>query len=271
VIGYRWLGSGPGVVLIQGAFGTQQNFSELANALADRFTVYLPDRRGRGLSPRPYHPDYTLACDIEDLEALLAATGARNVFGLSAGAIIGLWAAAWGAPIERLAAFEPPLLLDPDAANTALARFDAELSRDDLAAAAVTGMLAAQMTPPLVGRMPRFLLEAATKAGLWFERKRGSGRYAPMRELIPALRYDFAVVAEASRDLSALGNLDCDVLLLGGERSPAYLTAAVDTVAGLVPQARRITIPGVGHGAAWNSDRQGKPQTLVPALRGFFS
>src|SRR5579862_9261246 len=70
-IGYRRIGSGPGVVLIQGAMGTEHNFSELAAQLADHFTIYLPDRRGRGLSPRPYDPDYTVTRDVEDLEALL--------------------------------------------------------------------------------------------------------------------------------------------------------------------------------------------------------
>src|SRR5579859_5481822 len=111
-IGYRQVGRGPGLVLIQGSFGTQYNFAELARQLANSFTVYLPDRRGRGMSPLPYDGTYTLQRDLDDLEALLAATETERVFGLSSGAIIALWAAASSGRIAKLAAFEPPLLSD---------------------------------------------------------------------------------------------------------------------------------------------------------------
>lgn len=270
-IGYRSVGSGPGIVLIQGAFGTQHNFCELATELADSFTVYLPDRRGRGLSPRPYHPDYTLQHDIEDLEALLTATGADSVFGLSAGAIIALWAASSSHAIAKVAAFEPPLLFDQRDIEHALGRFDREIERGDLAAAAVTGMLASQMGPPLLARMPRALLELATTLGLWIESKQKPGAYVPMRELIPALRYDFTLISQASHQLADLANIDCDVLLLGAEKSPSYLEAGLDAVQKILPQAQRVNLAGVGHGAAWNSDRGGKPQAVAPALRTFFA
>src|SRR5690348_4242592 len=49
-IGYRQLGHGPGVVLLHGAMESAQSHLQLAEALADTYTVYLPDRRGRGLS-----------------------------------------------------------------------------------------------------------------------------------------------------------------------------------------------------------------------------
>ena len=54
-IGFRKIGTGPAIVLVQGAMGTVQNYAELALALADRYTVYSPERRGRGLSPKPIH------------------------------------------------------------------------------------------------------------------------------------------------------------------------------------------------------------------------
>jgi pimeloyl-ACP methyl ester carboxylesterase len=44
------LGRGPGVVLVHGGMQAAQNFTKLATVLADTFTVYVPDRRGRGLS-----------------------------------------------------------------------------------------------------------------------------------------------------------------------------------------------------------------------------
>src|SRR5258707_1185610 len=92
-IGYRQLGQGPALVLVQGAMGSAQNFMQLAGMLADAFTVYLPDRRGRGQSPLAYSKNYRIQKDVEDIDALLAKTGAHAVFGLSSGALICLEAA----------------------------------------------------------------------------------------------------------------------------------------------------------------------------------
>src|SRR5690349_14752157 len=88
-IGYRRLGHGPAVVLLHGSMESAHSHIELAAALADAFTVYLPDRRGRGLSG-PYSAEYSVQKDIEDMDALLTQTGAHYVFGISSGAIIWL-------------------------------------------------------------------------------------------------------------------------------------------------------------------------------------
>ena len=47
-IGYRRLGTGPGLVILHGAMESSQSHLQLAEALAGDLTVYLPDRRGRG-------------------------------------------------------------------------------------------------------------------------------------------------------------------------------------------------------------------------------
>ncbi len=92
-IGYRMIGKGPGLILIQGAMGTATNYDELARSLAASFTVYLPDRRGRGMSPLAYDPAHTVRRDIEDLSSLVEYGGATFIFGLSSGAMIALAAA----------------------------------------------------------------------------------------------------------------------------------------------------------------------------------
>ncbi len=91
-IHYYQAGHGPGVVLVQGSMGTAQNFMQLAEALADTFTVYVPDRRGRGMSG-DNGGEYTIQKEVEDLDALLSKTGAHYIYGLSTGAIISLQAA----------------------------------------------------------------------------------------------------------------------------------------------------------------------------------
>jgi alpha/beta hydrolase family protein len=89
-IGYRQYGHGLGTILVQGAMGSAHNFAELAKTLSDAFTVYVPDHRGRGMSPRLYNQDYTIQREIEDLGTVRQKTGAHHVFGLSSGALISL-------------------------------------------------------------------------------------------------------------------------------------------------------------------------------------
>jgi pimeloyl-ACP methyl ester carboxylesterase len=47
-IRYREFGRGPGVVLLHGGLQSAQNFTKLAEGLAEALTVYVPNRRGRG-------------------------------------------------------------------------------------------------------------------------------------------------------------------------------------------------------------------------------
>src|SRR5579863_3524736 len=88
-IAYRTFGHGPGIIAVHGGAQAAQNFTKLATALSDVFTVYVPDRRGRGRSGPPGH-NYGLQAECDDIDALLTATGSHNVFGLSSGALIAL-------------------------------------------------------------------------------------------------------------------------------------------------------------------------------------
>src|SRR5690349_24767484 len=83
-IGYLKTGRGPAVVILHGSMESARSHTLLAQALAGDFTVYLPDRRGRGMSG-PHRPDHSVRTEVEDLQAVLAESGAQLVFGVSAG------------------------------------------------------------------------------------------------------------------------------------------------------------------------------------------
>jgi pimeloyl-ACP methyl ester carboxylesterase len=274
-IGYRQLGHGPALVLVQGAMGSAQNFMQLAGLLSDAFTVYIPDRRGRGLSPLPYSQDYSIQKDVEDVDALLAKTGAHSVFGLSSGALICLQAALTLPAIHKAAVYEPALFLKSSEPTAFVTRFEQELAQGKVAAALVTAMKGAQMGPPIMSVMPRFLLESLTNRVMKGEEKEGSGEYLSMRELAPALQYDFEVVVEMSGKLESFRALQTEVLLLGGSKSPAYLEGALDALEQVLPHVARVEFPGLGHGSPWNYDEQrnpdGKPEVVAQALRRFFA
>ena len=269
-IGYRQLGHGPGVVLLHGTMSSAHNHVQLAEALADTFTVFMPDRRGRGLSG-PYSKDYSVQRDVEDLDALLTETGAHNVFGVSAGGIICLQAARTLPAIHRAAIYEPPLFIDSSAPAAVLTRFDKEMAQGRVAAALITAMKGAQMGPPVFNVMPRWLLERLTKMAMAGEDKKANGDYVPMRMLAPTLHYDFQLVVETSGTLEGFRAVRAEVLLLGGSKSPAYLKVALDALQKVLPQASRIEFPGLDHAASWNTDRGGQPEPVAQELRRFFA
>ena len=85
---YEIRGAGPPVLLIMGATGDGGHFEELADLLADEFTVITYDRRGNGRSPVPAGWETTSPEEqAEDAAALLDAlgTGPAAVFGTSGG------------------------------------------------------------------------------------------------------------------------------------------------------------------------------------------
>ncbi|WP_344318475.1 alpha/beta fold hydrolase, partial [Acrocarpospora pleiomorpha] len=112
-IAYDRRGSGPALVLVDGALccRAQGPMPELAELLADRYTVYNYDRRGRGDSGDA--AEYAVEREIEDLAAVIeAAGGSAFAYGSSSGAALALRAGAAGLPVEKLVAFDPPYVVD---------------------------------------------------------------------------------------------------------------------------------------------------------------
>jgi pimeloyl-ACP methyl ester carboxylesterase len=270
MIGYRRLGDGPGAILFHGAMSCSYSHLQLAEALADSYTVYVPDRRGRGMSG-PYRGDHRVQTDVDDLAAVLKATGAHNVFGCSSGAIVALEAARTLPALRRAAIFEPPLFADGRVPSALLMRFDREMALGNVAGALVAGMKGARMGPPVFNVVPGKLLEPLTRLAMAREDKHGTNGYVTMRELAPTLHYDFQLVAELSGSLERYRAITADVLLLGGSKSPAYLMRALNALGHVLPNAEHVELPGLGHAAPWNTDRGGQPMQVARELRRFFA
>jgi pimeloyl-ACP methyl ester carboxylesterase len=269
-IGYHQFGQGPGLILIQGAMGTATNFREIAQALSRRFTVYVPDRRGRGMSKRPYSPDHSIQRDVEDVDSLLSRSGARLVFGLSSGAVIALEASRTLPTISKVALYEPPF--QPQGMSTTLiARFNREVGEGHLASALVTAMELVRLGPPLLRFVPRCILEFVVTRTLRREHINDAGPYAPLSELLPAMLYDFSIVGGMAKPLDAFRTVNAKVLLLGGSRSPGYLKDALHALERVLPHACRIELKGLDHSAPWNRDRGGDPGRVAEALCEFFA
>jgi pimeloyl-ACP methyl ester carboxylesterase len=268
-IGYRQLGRGPALLLLHGHMESAQSHIQLAEALAASFTVYLPDRRGRGLSG-PYGKDYSIQKDVEDMDALLTKTGAHYVFGVSSGGIIWLQAALSLPAIHKAAIYEPPLLINSSLPIAWLTRFDKEMAQGKVASALITAMKGTQMGPPIFNVIPHRLLELLTNMAMKNEDKKAKDYDVTMRMLAPTLHYDFRLVIEMAEKLWSFKDIRAEVLLLGGSKSPAYFKVALDTLEKVLPHVTRIEFPGLGHGGSGNTNRGGKPERLAQELLKFF-
>jgi pimeloyl-ACP methyl ester carboxylesterase len=269
-IGYRQLGHGPAVVLLHGIMESSQSHTQLAEELAGDLTVYLPDRRGRGLSG-PQGKDYRILKEVEDLDALLEEKGASRVFGVSAGAVICLQAALSLTAIKKAAIFEPPLLVNGSVSTAFLNRFDEEMAEGKVASALVTAMKGSQMGPPAFNLVPRPLLERLTKMMTASEDKKAKPGDVTMSMLASTLRDDFQLSLETAGALESFNAIRAETLLLGGSKSPTYFKVALDALEHVLPNARRIEFTGLNHGASGNTNRGGKPERVAHELRAFFA
>ena len=116
-IAFTKVGEGPALICVSGALSARALSMRLplVSKLAEHYSTYIYDRRGRGDSgdTKPYSVDR----EIEDLEALIdQAGGSALILGISSGAALSMQAAAkLGAKkITKLALYEPPYGQKPE-------------------------------------------------------------------------------------------------------------------------------------------------------------
>jgi pimeloyl-ACP methyl ester carboxylesterase len=273
-IGYLRVGRGPAMVLLHGSNESARSHTQLALALADALTVYLPDRRGRGLSG-PHRPDHSIRTEVEDLQAVLTGSGAQKVFGVSVSALIALEASRTQPAIRQIAAYEPALLMDTTRYTDWVRRFDQEMAKGKVAAALITSMYGLDLAPPAFRLMGRRLAEALTNKAMESEDKKAAEDTVTERKLAPTLRYEGLLLAETAGTIGAFAEVPAEVLLLAGDmKRPAFIKPAFDAFARTLPHNRRIRFPGLDHGGSADigpTNRHGKPEIVAPAIRSFFT
>jgi pimeloyl-ACP methyl ester carboxylesterase len=265
VIGYRQLGRGPGLILVHGGFKSGQDLLKLAGLLANTFTVYVPDRRGRGLSG-PAGGNFSVNREVEDLKALLSATGVNQLFGLSAGALVVLKTALDTPAIKKIALYEPPLSINNSIAIGWLSDYEKQLAKGQLAAATVTVMKGLG-TEPVFVKLPRAVLVPLMGLIMKLQGK-GTNQNVTIHSLVPTMHFDMQIVQEMSDTLVDYGNLSAQVLLLRGTVSPAYFKTSLAGLSEVLPHATSKVLPGLGHDGP---EDDGRPDLVATELRNFFS
>lgn len=274
-IAYRAFGQGgPGVVLLHGSMETSFNHIRLATELADTFTVYVPDRRGRGRSG-PHGDEYGLEREVEDVRALLAATGATRVFGVSAGGVVALETARATPAVRKVVLYEPALLAAGGPIGFDwIGRFDREIASGDTAAAMVTSMIGLRLGPPVLRLMPRRLLASLTEMLMKSEDKKAKPDDVTMRMLAPSVRYEGQLIAETVGTISKYASVQAEVLLLGGSKGLAWLKPSLTELERTLPTVERIEYAGLDHGGSSDvtkANPKGKPELVAKDMRRFYA
>ena len=263
-IGFRRLGTGPAVIVVHGGMQASQYFMGLATALSDAFEVLVVDRRGRGLSG-PHGDHFSIQREVEDLQAIVAASGATRIFGLSAGALVSLRTALSTPALTKVALYEPPLSVHGSAPVGWVPRYERELADGNVRGALITA-LKGLGTDRTMSRIPRFILAPlfrfAPVSGV------DGPDDVPILDLVPTLHYDMLDIAEMADTADDYANLAADVLLLGGSKSPAFLDTSLDELERVLPHRRRVTLDGLDHSGP---DDDGDPARVAVELRAFFA
>lgn len=248
-IGVLTSGSGSPLLLVHGGMRGLAGWDALWRSLVGRFEVTAMDRRGRGASGDT--DTYSFDLETADVAAVVSSLAERHqrpvdVFGHSFGAAVALAAAASGAPINRLALYEPP------GPETVSAEW---LQR-------VRTWVAAGQVDRAVGS---FLVEIVGYTRDQVERMRDS----PLADTATTIATR-TMVREATAlrtvDLPALARtVRQPVLLLHGEDSPPWAAHITAQLANVLPAAEVRRLPGQGHDAV-----DAAPELLADHMAAFF-
>lgn len=272
-IGYRQMGSGPGLILLHGGISSSQYFMKLGKALSDEFTVYIPDRRGRGLSG-PFGDDYGLQREVEDLDAVLKKTGAHYIFGGSTGGLIALETSITSPAIQKIVTYEPHIYANKDEMdrfNAVVEHFDEQLGEGDLVTAMITAQgVFTEVDPEEKSawylHLPTLIWRPVFHHVLAVDEKNVKGDDVTLKELMPTLKFDIQLVNETRGKVDDFKNVPAEVLLIGGTKSPLFLKHSLEALDKVLPHVKRMELQGLDHDSAQN---YGKPEVIAKEIKIF--
>jgi pimeloyl-ACP methyl ester carboxylesterase len=251
-IGFEEQGDGPALILVDGALSTRSSGSkpELAKLLAQHFTVFSYDRRGRGDSgdTRPY----AVEREIEDIDALIdEAGGSAFLYGHSSGACLALDATVkLGGKVKKLAVYEAPYNDDPAAQKA----WDEYLKNLAEALASDRRGDAVALFMAYVG-MPAAQIAGMRHAPFW----------AGLEAIAPTLAYDHTAIMgkDASIPTERAARVRVPTLVMNGGNGAPFMLETAKTLSKAIPVAKLSTLDGQTHDV--------HPEALAPVLVEFFA
>lgn len=248
MIAYDRLGAGQPVVLVCGGSVDRSSNAALAERLAQHFTVFNYDRRGRGDSGDTQ--PYAVAREVEDISALIAAAGgSAYVFGSSSGAALALEAGGMiPNEITKLALWEPPFMPDGyprPPANTAQ-------TFTELVAANRRSDAVEFFNAKVVGLPPDFVAYA-----------RSQPFWQAQEALAHTMAYDATIMGDYAPPVERAASVPVPTLILYGTASFPFMRDTARMLAEALPQGQTQALEDQQH----NVDAA----VIAPALAEFFT
>jgi pimeloyl-ACP methyl ester carboxylesterase len=251
-IAYYKVGSGPTVILVDGALGDGTD-PTLAELLSPHFTAIHYNRRGRGESGDTQ--PYAIGREIEDIKAIIDASGgSAYLCGFSSGAALALEAAnKLPAKVKKAVLFEPPFIVDethaplPDDYVPHLKQLIAEGRRGDA--------------------VEYFMTAAIGLPAEYVEPLRADPSWAGMERVAHTIHYDGTIMGQnmSGKPLrpNQWPNATMPILVIVGGESEAFFYSGADALLRQIPNGQRRTLAGQSHNV--------ESAALAPVLVEFFS
>ena len=232
-IAYWRSGDGPPLLLVHGALADRTAWILIQPLLAERFTVYAMNRRGREGSGEPLA--HAVEREFEDIVAVVDAIGEPvHLLGHSGGALCALGAALLTDRLRSLILYEPP----PPGS-----RVDVELK-------SLREMIHRSEPEDIV---LEFLRTGPRVSEEDIDRVRQSPIWPHIVALTPSLAPELDAAAAYEFDVSRYSTLDIPLLLLLGSDSPPVLREVSDALADVVPNVRMTELKGQQHAANYDA------------------
>lgn len=230
-IGYERTGTGSPLVLVHGGTADRTRWAPVLPALAEHFTVYAVDRRGRGSSGDA--GTYALEREFEDVAAVVDGIGGPvDLLGHSFGGVCALGAAHRTTNVRRLVLYEPPPAGVVGTVPPAVAsRMESLLAAGDRDGVVTTFMREIAQVPP-------HELEKLRSVPAW--RGRAAAAHTILREIL-------ALERQPPLDPSDFASFRIPTLLLLGGDSPAYQKTNTEALHAALPNSRVVVMPGQQH------------------------
>jgi pimeloyl-ACP methyl ester carboxylesterase len=258
-IAYDREGSGPVVILVNGALGDRKLdrrfklMTGISEALAADYTVVNYDRRGRGESTEA--GPFSVEREVGDIAALIEAEGgSAALFGFSSGGALGLRAAGAGIGVSRIAVYETPFMVDredkrpPADYGTRMAELIAANDRNGAVKLFMRGAMGMPVPVVTVMRLMPMWKEMAANAH--------------------TLPYDWAALGEHNMQGDPLqpdewASVTVPALVVHGAKTSSNVRKGSQALAGVLPGAELRVLEGVAHNL--------KVDAITPVLREFLT
>jgi pimeloyl-ACP methyl ester carboxylesterase len=233
-IAYERRGHGPPLVMVHGSTVDHSRWGGVVSKLAEHFSLYRVDRRGRGASGDG--PAYSIEREFEDVAAVVESTETPAfLLAHSYGAICSLEASRLTARIAKMVLYEPPLPLPGQDLI-----FPTDLTQrleNLLAAGDRAGVVEAFMREVI--RMSEREIESMRRTSSWAVRLQAA--HTIPREVAVASTYRFRA--------ESFAHVRVPTLFLVGSRSPAYMHEATAMASAALAGSQVESLRGQGHAA----------------------